>query len=70
MTNLFSLGWNDAVKGLVMAVLGAVISYVYNSLGTGPVDWNQVLQVAIASGLGYIIKNYFTDSEGKLLGKL
>ena len=69
MTNLFSLGWNDAVKGLVMAVLAGVVTFIYGSLGTG-IDWNEVLQVAISSGLAYIIKNYLTDSEGRILGRL
>ena len=69
MNKIYSLGLNDAVKGLVMAVLAGVVTFIYGSLGTG-IDWNEVLQVAISSGLAYIIKNYLTDSEGKLLGRL
>ena len=70
MSNLFKLGLNDAIKGLVMAVLGGVIVFVYGSLDGGAIDWKQVIQVAISSGLGYLIKNYFTDDSGKLLGKI
>ena len=71
MTNLFKLGWNDAVKGLVMAVLSGVITFVYQaSTNDTSFDWNQILQIAITSGLGYLVKNYFTDSEGKLMGKI
>jgi len=69
-STMFDLNWNDAVKGLVMAMLAGVVSFLYGAIQTGVIDWNQVLQVAIASGLGYILKNYFTDEQGKLLGKI
>lgn len=71
MSNLFKLNWRDAVKGLVVAVLASVLTFVYQSVtGNTAVDWNQVLQIAISSGLGYIIKNYFTNDEGRLMGKI
>ncbi len=71
MTDLFKLNWRDAAKGLVMAVLASVLTVVYQSVvAHTPIDWNQVTQIAFASGLGYIVKNFFTDSDGKLLGKI
>ena len=71
MSNIFNLGWRDAAKGLITAVVASVLVFVYTAVTQGTlIDWNQVLQIAIASGLGYLVKNYFTDSEGKLLGKI
>ncbi len=71
MTDLFKLNWKDAVKGLVTAVLASVVVYVQQSLtSNAPVDWHQVLLIAEGAGVGYLVKNFFTDSNGKLLGAI
>ncbi len=71
MSTLFQLDWKDAVKGLVMAVLTAVLASVYGAVTNHmAIDWAKVLDIALSSGLAYVVKNYFTDGEGKLLGKL
>ena len=70
MSNLFKLDFKDLGKGLITAVLASVLLFVYNGITSGaPIDWNQVLQLAVSSGLGYLMKNLLTDNEGKLLGK-
>ena len=71
MANLFNLNLRDVIKGLVMTVLAAVLASIYQAVtNNASVDWNQVLQIAFSTGLGYLIKNFFTDENGKLMGKL
>ena len=70
MSTLFKLNLQDLFKGVVTAVVASVLLFVYNALtNNAPIDWNQVLQLAMSSGLGYLVKNLLTDQEGKLLGK-
>lgn len=70
-SNLFNLNVRDAIQGAVVAVLGAVLVVLQQSLTAHTaIDWNQVLVVAEGAFVGYIIKNYFSDAQGKLLGKL
>lgn len=71
MTTLFSVSWKDMVKGLVTAVLAVVVVSAYQmTTGNSPIDWHQLGHLALASGLGYLVKNFFTDANGKLLGVL
>jgi hypothetical protein len=61
----FTLNLNDVTKGLLMAVIGAVISPIMESLNAGQlsIDWKHVAAGAITAGLGYILKNFFTPSQ-------
>lgn len=76
-SHLFSLGKNDFVKGVITAVLASVfmtLSGVFNQAGFDvfSADWaaivNDVLKVAMATFVGYIGKNFFSDSDGDFLG--
>ena len=62
---------NDFAKGLIVAVLSSVLSIIYTTIhsGTLHVDWQLVFSTALTSGLGYIIKNLFTNSNGEPLTK-
>jgi len=61
----FSLNLSDVSKGLIMAVIGAAISPIIESLnaGTFAIDWKHVAAGAITAGLGYLMKNFFTPSQ-------
>lgn len=67
-SKLFSLTTNDVVKGLVMAVLGAVLTAVYEGLQIGAIDWHTVMMTSAITGVGYLLKNFFSDQEGKFGG--
>jgi len=62
---------NDFSKGLLVAVLTSVISIIYTTISSGTlnIDWHFVLSTALTSGLGYIVKNLFTNSNGEPLTK-
>ena len=71
MSNLFKLNWNDVVKGFTVAVLSTILTGLYQALSNQAViDPKQLLLFGLTAGLGYVIKNFFTASDGKFLGKL
>ena len=59
-SDFLNLNLGDLVRGLVMTVLGAVASTIYEVVQAGPIDWNTVWKVALSTGLSYLIKNFFT----------
>jgi hypothetical protein len=70
-STFLTLGSKDFLKGLVLAVLTAVITIVYTSIEAGSLafDWKAIGMTALSSALAYIMKNLFTNSEGELLKK-
>jgi hypothetical protein len=64
-TNFFSLGWKDAIKGLIMAVGGAVFAVIESSVSTGNfhLDWPYIGKIAGAAAVVYLGKNLFTNSQ-------
>ena len=73
MENIYSdflrLGKSDFVKGLLIAVLSAVLVAVQQGLSTG-IDWTQMWHIALTAGIAYLIKNLLTTSDGKFAGVL
>jgi len=62
------LGKNDLVKGVITAFLGALIAGVYQLLNANELSLQTIKPVLIASasaGLGYLIKNWLTNSNGQ-----
>lgn len=72
MADLFQLNYRDFVKGLLVAVLSSVLTLVYTTIQSGSLafDYKQILLVAVSSGLGYVLKNLFSDNQGRFLGKV
>lgn len=62
---LFSLNLKDLLKGLIIAMLSAVIATLQTTFQAGSfaVNWHSVGAVATAAGLSYLLKNFFTPSE-------
>jgi len=72
-SNLFKLNLSDVGKGLLVAVLASVFTWLASALNApgfswATIDWNTLIQVAMASGIGYIAKNFVTTEDGKILG--
>ncbi|HCC05004.1 TPA: hypothetical protein DEP58_01700 [Patescibacteria group bacterium] len=75
MSKLFILQSNDFVKGLAVAVLSAVLTWVLQILETPGFDfamfsWVEGLRIGMVAGIAYLVKNFASDTEGKLLGKI
>lgn len=64
-SSLFSLDLRDLGKGFVVAVGGAVIAAIQSSVQAGcfAINWKTVGSVAIAAGLSYLGKNFFTPAK-------
>jgi hypothetical protein len=64
-SSLFSLNLTDLGKGLLVAVGGAAITAVENVMQSGSVsfDWKAIGSVALAAGLSYLGKNFFTPAK-------
>lgn len=64
-SSLFSLDFKDLGKGLLVAIGGAAIAAVESSVRAGSLtfSWKTIAGVAVASGLSYLGKNFFTPSQ-------
>lgn len=65
LSKQFTLKWRDGIRGLVMAVIGAVLTPVLQSFQAGDltVNWQSMLNVAIITGSGYILKNWLEPTK-------
>ena len=55
----------DLIRGLIMAVFGALIAYFSNpSVDFMAVDWTYVGKTALTVALAYLGKNLLTDADG------
>jgi len=68
---IFTLNKADFLKGLIIAVLTAVITVAYNTVQTGTLsfDWKAISTAAASAALAYIMKNLLTNSEDEFLKK-
>lgn len=78
-SGLFRLDMKDIAKGLVMAAIGGFLLPIAAAIQTPGFDlvtanWQQILVLAengaAVAFIGYIIKNFFSDSQGKVLGAI
>lgn len=66
-----NLNLADFGKGLLLAVLTSVLTIVYTTVQSGSllIDWTMVGTSALTTGLAYILKNLFTNSDGQTFKK-
>ena len=64
-SSLFSLDVRDAAKGLIVAAGGAAVSAIEASINAGSLtfNWKQISLTALAAGLAYLGKNFFTPAK-------
>jgi hypothetical protein len=75
MSDLFKLNDKDFIRGLIVTVFSSVLALVVkllenNGFSLTLEDLKAVLLVGIISGLSYLLKNFTTDKDSKLGGKL
>jgi membrane protein implicated in regulation of membrane protease activity len=60
-----SLQGRDFIKGLLIAVLTAVLALVQTSLSAGELnfDWKVIGTAALSAGLAYIVKNWLEPTQ-------
>lgn len=76
---MFTLNPGDIVRGVAVAVLSGAFLAVVAIVGAHDfdvftADWLAIGRTAVNGGfgafVGYILKNFFTASNGKILGKI
>jgi hypothetical protein len=69
MSEMFKLNVRDYIKGLAVSVISAILTVILNLLQNGSaIDWKSVGVVALTTGIAYLLKNVFTDSNQKIAG--
>lgn len=72
-STFLSLNLRDLLKGLLMAVLSAVITYAYEAIQAGVVFDVEFLKsmgmVSLSTVLAYLLKNLLDNSQGQFLKK-
>jgi len=65
------LNVQDFFRGLIIAVLTALVTFLYNTMELGELvfNWKQIATTSLTAALAYIIKNYLSNSEGAFLKK-
>ena len=74
-SHLFRLNLNDILRGLIVAILAAVFTQLgaaFNAPGfdIAMFDWTETFRIAVAAAIGYLGKNFLSDKEGRILGKI
>jgi hypothetical protein len=68
-SNFFALNWMDLLKGLLVAVIGAILTGIYEAITAGSLTWTwaffqPIMLTGVAAGIAYLIKNFLSNSSG------
>lgn len=67
-SKFFTINWRDFIKGLIVAVVTAVLTGLYNIISAGgSITVKSVVVPAVLALIAYLLKNLFTNSEEKIL---
>jgi VIT1/CCC1 family predicted Fe2+/Mn2+ transporter len=72
-SSFLNLNWADFGKGLIVAVITAILTFAYETLQAGtlfaPGSLKTVGIIALTAMISYLLKNLFTNSTGQFLTK-
>ena len=68
-SNFLNLNWLDLLKGSLVAIIGAILTAVYQAIQAGAFSftwafWQPIVLAGVGAGLAYLIKNFFSNSSG------
>lgn len=76
MSRFLMLNWFDFVKGLIITVIGTVVSTGYELFiddkvlpSTWNGWWTNILLPGVLAGISYLIKNLFTNSNNQFAAR-
>lgn len=74
-SEIFKLNYKDFVKGLALAVIAVVIGALQQGLTAhgfdfASYDWSGILKLSVEAGLSYLVKNYFSNEQGQVFGRI
>ncbi len=63
-SNLFSINFQDLIRGAIMAGGGAAYAILEPLLSTGnfAIDWHSVIKISLGTAAVYLIKNFLTPA--------
>lgn len=68
---IFTINWQDLLKGLITTFLTAFLTSIYQWINGGSfptvAQWKTAAIVGLAAGIGYLLKNFLTNSQDKFL---
>lgn len=71
MSKFLTLNVRDVIKGLAVSIISAVLTVILDLLQKGSViDWKSVGVIALIAGISYLLKNVFSDENGKIAGRI
>lgn len=62
----YTLNYRDLLRGLLIAVITAVLTSALDALNVGGIDnlnWKSIGVIGLTAGISYLVKNYFTPTE-------
>ncbi len=59
----YKINYYDAAKGFVVACLGGSLFALQQMIDSGTINYKTVLMASLGGGVGYLIKNFFTDTK-------
>lgn len=67
-SSFLKLNIKDFLKGLIVAIISAVLGVISTSLQLGSLtfDWKLIGTIALSAGVAYITKNLFQNSSGDI----
>lgn len=70
LSKLFKINLLDLLKGVVIAIISAILGYLYESLSNGKIiRFKEIGVVSLTSFLAYITNRFFSNSKGQYLKK-
>lgn len=69
-SNAYSLNIKDFVKGALLAVIVPALLAIQQQLQNPPINWKAIGIAAIATFIGYLLKNFLTDGVAEAQGTI
>ena len=70
MSNFFNLNWKDILSAVVLSVIVAILGYIVSVTDIVLLSLHQIINIAVLTGAGSLLKALTTTNEGKFLGVL
>ena len=68
MSNLFNLKTFDFIKGAILSIIVAILTYLQQSFtDSGIISLKMIFSTSIVALIGYLIKQLMTDNNGAIL---
>ena len=67
-SSLFNLDWKDLGGAIISAIIVALVGYLSKVTNISQIDYNQLLNIALLTGITSLLKALGTNEYGRFLG--